>query len=181
MISRLTRRAALAVVAGTATGFGALWRGQEWLPTGLADEPALVALAQESTPEAATSEVVGQAETPRWIFSVLVLQDPYAGVLTRPAEPEPGVRYIAAEVRIENQSDQPLEFAASDIRLRDEQGSDYPSSSAVIGAEPKLTGQNLPDGERTRGWVWFSIPESAVITELRFVAPPPQLRVQLPG
>jgi hypothetical protein len=125
--------------------------------------------------------MVGQAEMPRWIFTVLALQDPYAGVLTRPAEPEPGMRYIAAEVRIENQSDQPLEFSASDVRLRDEQGAEYASSSAIVGAEPKLTGQNLPDGERTRGWVWFSVPDDAVITELRFVAPPPQLRVQLPG
>jgi hypothetical protein len=118
---------------------------------------------------------------PRWIFRVLVLQDPYAGVHTPPAEPEPGVRYIAAEVRIENQSDQPLEFAASDVRLRDEQGVEYTSDSTVSGEEPKLTGQNLPDGERTRGWVWFSVPEIAVITEMRFLAPPPQLRVQLPG
>jgi hypothetical protein len=181
MIPRVTRRGALTVVAGAATGFGVLGRGPDWSPTGLTDDPNLVALAQESTPVATTSEMVGQAEMPRWIFTVVVFQDPYAGELTRPTEPEPGMRYIAAEVRIENQSDQPLEFAASDVRLRDEQGSEYASSSAVVGAEPKLTGQNLPDGERTRGWVWFSVPDNAVITELRFIAPPPQLRVQLPG
>jgi hypothetical protein len=125
--------------------------------------------------------MIGQAEMPRWIFVVLILQDPYAGVLTRPAEPEPGMRYVGAEVRIENQSDQPLEFATTDVRLRDEQGVEYPTSAAVVGEEPRLTGQNLPDGERTRGWVWFAIPENAVITEMRFVAPPPQLRVQLPS
>jgi hypothetical protein len=140
-----------------------------------------VAYAQDATPEAGADQMVGQAEMPRWVFTVLVWQDPYAGELTRPAEPEPGVRYIGAEVRIENQSDQPMEFASTDVRLRDEQGVEYPSSSAVVGAEPKLTGQNLPDGERTRGWVWFSVPENTVITEMRFQAPQPLLRVQVPG
>jgi hypothetical protein len=181
MTSRVTRREALTVVAGTSAAFGALWRDQTWLPGNLADQPDQVALAQEATPVTTTDELVGQAEMPHWVFSVLAFQDPYEGVLTRPTEPEPGMRYIAAEVRIENQSDQPLEFAASDIRLRDEQGTEYASSSAVVGAEPKLTGQNLPDGERTRGWVWFSVPEDAVVTELRMIAPSPQLRVQLPG
>lgn len=176
MIPTVTRRRALTMAAG----LGALARADAWLPPGVAGYPA-TALAQEGTPSAAEGEMVGQAEMPRWVFVVLVLQDPYTGVLTRPAEPEPGIRYIGAEVVIENQSDQPLEFAASDVRLRDEQGVEYSSSSAVIGEEPKLTGQNLPDGERTRGWVWFAIPEDAVITELRFIAPPPQLRVQIPG
>jgi hypothetical protein len=161
MTSRVTRREALVVVAGASAGFGALAQELAGLPTGPAGQPSLVALAQEATPVSPDGEMVGQAEMPRWIFTVLMFQDPYEGVLTRPAEPEPGVRYIAAEVRIENQSDQPLEFAASDIRLRDEQGTEYASSSAVVGAEPKLTGQKLPDGERTRGWVWFAVPDNA--------------------
>jgi len=118
---------------------------------------------------------------PQWIFTVQVFQDPYAGELTRPAEPEPGIRYAAAEVVIENQSDQPLDFAASDVRLRDEQGVEYPANGAVIGEEPKLVSQNLPDGERTRGWVWFSVPEGSVVTEVRFAPAQPQLRVQLPN
>ena len=181
MTSTVTRRGVLVVAAGAAAGGGAFSRAQRWVPAGLAGNPDSVALAQEATPPAAEGEMVGEAEMPRWIFRVLVLQDPYAGVLTRPAEPEPEVRYIAAEVRIENQSDLPLEFAASDVRLRDEQGVEYPSDSTVSGEEPKLTGQNLPDGERTRGWVWFSVPENTVITEMRFLAPPPQLRVQLPS
>ena len=180
MMSAVTRRRVLPVVAAAAAGVSALGRGPEWLPAGVRGRADLTALAQDATP-AAQGEMVGQAEMPRWIFTVLILQDPYAGVLTRPAELEPGMRYIGAEVLIQNQSDQPLEFAASDVRLRDEQGVEYPSSAAVVGAEPKLSGQNLPDGERTRGWVWFAVPENVVLTEMRFIAPPPQLRVPLPG
>jgi len=178
-----TRRRLLTAVGATALGSVGLGREQaQWL-SGRADYPGLVALAQEgqaATPTTA-SELVGQAEMPHWVFTVQVFQDPYAGVLTRPAEPEPGIRYIAAEVVIENQSDQPLDFTASDVRLRDEQGVEYTANAAVIGEEPKLVSQNLPDGERTRGWVWFTVPEGAAVTELRFVPAPPQLRVRLPN
>jgi hypothetical protein len=177
MTLTVTRRGVLVVAAGV----GAFSGAQRWVPAGIAGNPDSVAQAQEATPVAAEGEMVGEAEMPRWIFRVLVLQDPYTGVLTRPAEPEPGVRYIGAEVRIENQSDQPLAFAASAVRLRDDQGVEYTSDSDVSGEEPKLTGQNLPDGERARGWVWFSVPEDAVITEMRFLAPSSQLRVQLPS
>jgi hypothetical protein len=183
-MSRLTTRRRLLTVTG-ATGLGLAGLGREqghWL-SDLADYPDALALAQESqsaTPTAA-SALVGQAEMPHWVFTVQVFQDPYAGVLTRPAEPEPGVRYVAAEIVIENQSDQPLDFTASDVRLRDEQGVEYTANSAVIGEEPKLVSQNLPDGERTRGWVWFTVPEGTAITELRFVPAPPQLRVRLPS
>src|SRR5581483_9859269 len=97
--------------------------------------------------------MIGRAEAPRWTFTVLSYQDPYAGKLSKPTEPEPGTRYIAVEVVIDNGSDQPLEFAVSDVRLVDVQGVEYPGSSTVLGAEPKLTGQNLPGGERTRGTV----------------------------
>ena len=178
-----TRRRLVTVIAATVSGAGGLGRGQERWLTGFADDPVLVALAQENqtaTPSA-PPELIGQAEMPQWLFTVQVFQDPYAGVLTRPVEPEPGIRYVAVEVVIENQSDQPLDFTASDVRVRDEQGVEYSGDSAVVGEEPKLVSQNLPDGERTRGWVWFSIPENAAITEVRFVTAPPQLRVQLPS
>jgi hypothetical protein len=175
-----TRRRMLTVIAATLSGVGGLGR-ERWLSS-LTNYPGLTAVAQEAqtgTPSPAP-ELVGQAEMPHWVFTVRVFQDPYAGELTRPAEPEPGVRYVAAEVVIENQSDQPLEFTASDVRLRDEQGVEYPTTSAIVGAEPKLVSQNLPGGERTRGWVWLSVPEGTAITEVRFVPAPPQLRVELP-
>jgi hypothetical protein len=182
MSSSTTRRSLLTVIGAAALGSAGLGREQEQWLTGRADYPDLVALAQEgqsATPTA--TALVGQAEMPHWVFTVQVFQDPYAGVLTRPAEPEPGIRYIAAEIVIENQSDQPLDFTSSDVRLRDEQGIEYGVNSAVVGEEPKLVSQNLPDGERTRGWVWFTVPEGTAITELRFVPAPPQLRVRLPN
>jgi len=177
-----TRRRLLTAIGATALGSARLGREQEQWLSGRADFPDQVALAQEDQSATPTApELVGQAEMPKWVFRVQVFQDPYAGVLTRPAEPEPGIRYVAAEVVIENQSDQPLDFMASDVRLRDEQGVEYASNSAVIGEEPKLVSQNLPDGERTRGWVWFAMPQGAVITEVRFLPAPPQLRVRLPN
>jgi hypothetical protein len=183
MLFLTSRRRLLTVIAVTASSVGGFGREQgRWLAN-LTGDPHLAAVAQEAqtaTPSAA-AEFVGQAEMPRWVFTVQIFQDPYAGVLTRPAEPEPGMRYIAAEVVIKNQSDQPLEFAATDVRLRDEQGVEYAVSSGVVGEEPKLVSQNLPDGERTRGWVWFAVPQDVAITEVRFVPPPPQLRVQLPS
>jgi hypothetical protein len=39
--------------------------------------------------------------------------------------------------------------------------------------------QNLPDGERTRGWVWFAVPEDVTIVEIRFVGPSPVFTVSL--
>jgi Domain of unknown function (DUF4352) len=182
MVFLATRRRLLTVIGAAALSSGGLGRGQEQWLTGLADYPDLAALAQEgqsATPTA--TELVGQAKMPNWVFTVQVFQDPYAGVLTRPAEPEAGIRYVAAEIVIENRSDQPLEFTASDVRLRDEQGVEYTANTAVLGEEPKLVSQNLPDGERTRGWVWFTVPEGTAITEVRFVPAPPQLRVRLPN
>jgi Domain of unknown function (DUF4352) len=178
-----SRRRLLTVIGATALSSGGLGRGQERWLTSLSDYSDLAAVAQEAqtgTPNPAL-ELVGQAEMPNWVFRVQVFQDPYAGVLTRPAEPEPGIRYLAAEVVIENQSDQPLDFMTSDVRLRDEQGVEYGANSAVIGEEPRLVSQNLPDGERTRGWVWFAVPQGAVIAEVRFLPAPPQLRVRLPS
>jgi hypothetical protein len=151
---------------------------------GARTHPAEIAAAQNAGTPAASSvsgEMIGRTEAPRWAFAVLTFQDPYAGQVTRPEEPELGTRYVAAEVVIENPSDQPLEFTVSAVRLRDEAGVEYPATSTVVAAEPKLVGQNLPGGERTRGWVWFVVPQSAVITELKLIAPAPQLRVRLPA
>ena len=178
-----TRRRLLAMTVATVSGVAGLGVEQDQWFASLNGYPDVAALAQEAQPgtPSPAPALVGQAEMPQWVFTVQVFQDPYAGVLTRPAEPEPGMRYVAAEVVIENRSDQPLDFAASDVRLRDEQGVEYAVNGGVVGTEPKLVSQNLPDGERTRGWVWFSVPEGTVITELRFVPAPPQLRVLLPN
>ncbi|HEU0114035.1 MAG TPA: DUF4352 domain-containing protein, partial [Thermomicrobiales bacterium] len=170
------RRALLtmAVIAGG----GALASGR--LPRDAAVDwtsPRSAAAQSVATP----TPMVGRADAPRWTFTVLLYQDPYAGKLSRPTEPEPGTRYIFAEVVIDNGSDQPLDFAISDVRLVDVQGVEYPASSSVLGSEPKLTGQNLPDGERTRGAVWFAVPTDARFNEIKFNGPSPRFVVPLPG
>jgi hypothetical protein len=109
---------------------------------------------------------------------VIQFQDPYQGQVSRPATPDPDTRYVGAEVAITNESDQPLNFSTSAVTLKDKTGIEYPAGF-VIGEEPKLVSQNLPDGERTRGWVWYMIPKGAKSSELRFTGPSPIFRVPL--
>jgi hypothetical protein len=153
----------------------------------LAGAAPIVASAQESTipatPGAATPvtsdvEAVGEATMPDWRLVVLDVVDPYGGTLTKPDGIPANTRVIALQVILENASDQPLEFMVTDFRLRDIDGQEYRAGD-YLGTEPRVVSQNLPDGERTRGWVWFGIPESAQAASMVFIAPPPILRVPL--
>ncbi len=130
---------------------------------------------QEGTP----APVVGQAGAPAWRFAVLTFQDPYRGTLQEPKEPQAGMRYVGAEVEIDNGSDLPLNYFSSDIRLNDDTGLEYRAGSTT-GAEPRLRSRNLSPGERARGWVWFAVPEGATLTRVTYVAPAPEFRVELP-
>ena len=130
------------------------------------------ALGQSSTPGAVT------APAPDWAFVVHGMQDPYAGVLTNPEEPAPGMRYVAFEVEVVNASDQPLSFASNAVHLWDDEGFSY-RSGAVTGSEPALPGRTLPEGERARGWVWFAVPEDVTLTDILLVPSAPELRVGL--
>jgi hypothetical protein len=133
------------------------------------------AAAQEATPTAA----IGTAQAPKWIFTVSQYVDPYKSELTRPKTPPENVRIVGAEIIIENGSDQPMSYTVRDIYLRTIEGVDYPSGQ-IAGQEPALVGQDLPDGERARGWVWFGIPESDEVKEIRLIAPQPVFRVPVP-
>jgi hypothetical protein len=137
--------------------------------------PTAAAAAPTSVPGS-----VGEVAAPDWRFTVTQFHDPYQGAVSRPATPDPDTRYVGAEVTISNGSDQPLSFSTSDVRLKDKTGFEYTAGS-VLGEEPKLVSQNLPDGERTRGWVWFMVPKDATFSELRFIGPSPIFRVTLPG
>jgi hypothetical protein len=130
------------------------------------------AFGQSSTPGAVT------APAPDWAFVVHGMQDPYAGVLTNPQEPAPGMRYVAFEVEVVNASDQPLSFANNAVHLWDDEGFSY-RSGAVTGSEPALPGRTLPGGERARGWVWFAVPEDVTLTDILLVPSAPELRVGL--
>jgi hypothetical protein len=128
------------------------------------------ALGQSPTPGAVT------APAPDWAFVVHGMQDPYAGVLTNPPEPAPGMRYVAFEVEVVNASDQPLSFATNAVHLWDDEGFSY-RSGAVTGSEPALPGRTLP--ERARGWVWFAVPEDVTLTDILLVPSAPELRIGL--
>jgi hypothetical protein len=142
------------------------------------------ALAQtDATPEARQQQdetLVGEALTPSWRFAISIFEDPYRGLITTPSSSPPGTRFIGAEVIITNDSEQPLEFRSTDIRLADSRGYLY-RAGVVIGAEPRLVSQNLPNHERTRGWVWFETPSDAQPTEIAFDGPSPSFRVALPA
>ena len=130
------------------------------------------ALGQSATPDAVS------VPAPDWTFVVHGRQDPYAGVLTNPREPAPGIRYVGFDVEVVNGSDQPLSFADNSVVLRDDAGFSY-RSGTVAGGEPALSGRTMPVGERARGWVWFQVPEGAALTEIVLVPAAPELRVGL--
>jgi hypothetical protein len=138
----------------------------------LAQTGVPTALGQSATPAAVT------APAPDWTFVVHGTQDPYAGTLTTPPQPVPGMRYVGFDVEVVNDSDQPLSFAGTGVYLRDDQGFSY-RSGTVGGREPALSGRTMPAGERARGWVWFEVPDDATLTEILLVPAAPELRVGL--
>jgi hypothetical protein len=134
------------------------------------------AAAQEATP----TPSIGTASTPNWTFSVTIFEDPYKGAISRPKTPPEGARIVGAEVIIENGSDQPMSYTIRDLHLRSVDGVEY-TAGEVDGDEPGLVGQDLPDGERARGWIWFAVPEADVLKEIRFVGPQPVFRIAVPS
>jgi hypothetical protein len=154
---RSTRRQLLYVAAGT----GAAW--------------AVPASAQTPGAQPGTERVAA----PSWFFVVHGIQDPYTGQMQVPQAIPLGMRYAAAEVEIVNDADQSLSFTPLDIRLRDDAGVEYRGGSA-IGGEPMINPRNLNPGERSRGWVWFTLPEASNVVEIAYVGPQPQFRVPLP-
>jgi hypothetical protein len=133
--------------------------------------------AQEATPAA---EELGRAEAPAWSFAVALYQDPWEGAVARPDTPPEGTRYIGAQVVIRNDSDSPMEYTTRDIFLRSVDGILYPAGEVTSDDVPALVNQNLPDGERARGWVWFAVRQEDEISEVRFEGPSPVFRVRLP-
>jgi hypothetical protein len=119
-----------------------------------------------------------RASSPDWTFGLISVQDPYAGTIQVPQTAPTGTRYVAAEVEIDNASDQPLAFTPAEIRMRDESGTDYRGGSA-LGTEPSINQRNLNGGERSRGWVWFTVPTESTLVEIVYVGPQPQFRINL--
>jgi hypothetical protein len=165
----VSRRRVIGVIA--AAGSGVMLRTAT-------DATAKTAVQPGATPSPSAS--LGRVGMPAWWLTVETFQDPYAGVIQQPAQPPPGTRYLAAEVVIENASNQALNFTPADVRLRDATGQEFRGGTAV-GTEPFIAPRNLNGGERSRGWVWFTAPADAKIVEIAYVAPPAELRVTLSG
>jgi hypothetical protein len=116
------------------------------------------------------------AESPRFELVVYQVQDPYAGTITSPAELDPAMRYIGAEVAIVNKGDVPLTTGRSYVRLRDVEGRDY--LATAIGTETALQNRVISNGEQVRGWVWFPVPVDAEISHIYLV--PSAIEVVMP-
>ena len=128
-----------------------------------------------------TGAVVARLTPPAWTFTVHDYQDPYAGeVVIEPEEIPPGTRYVAADVEIDNASDQGLGFSASAVRVRDAEGFEY-RPVLRLGIEPELGERTLNPGERARGWVWFAVPVDGELTQMVFYGATPEFRLRLPS
>jgi hypothetical protein len=170
MSQLMTRRALTASsLTGVALAFGTSGAGTGRFALAQTDGTPVA----EGTP---TESLVGEVVAPEWRFAVTIFEDPYRGTITTPSEPPPGTRYIGVEVVITNNSEQPLEFRVPNVRLLDDRGFNY-AAGDVQGTEPRLVSQNLPDLERTRGWVWFMVPADAVVSAMIFNGPIPTFRV----
>lgn len=138
--------------------------------------PLQAAARQPEATPGATSDT--RVTSPQWVFELHEVQDPYAGTMQIPAEVPAGQRVLAIEVEVSNDSEQPLDFTPLDVRLRDAAGVEH-RGGAAIGAEPTINPRNLNPGERSRGWVWYVVPEATEPAEVVYVAPPAQFRVSL--
>lgn len=136
---------------------------------------AAMASQAQSTPVTGGAEPI-EVMMPDWRFSLIETVDPYVGELTKPQGVPAGLRVVGCQVVLTNMSDQPMDFSLRDIRARDADGVEYQAGD-YVGTEPDIVSQNLPNGERTRGWVWFGIPEATQIASIVFLAPRPVLRV----
>lgn len=171
-----TRRRLLAAAALAGPGFvvaaSELTRSQQGTPIA-PSTPGAGAAA-----EAVGASIFAMVMPPDWVFTVHDFQDPFIGTVDFPEEQDPALRYIAADIQIDNASNQALPFSTGDIRLRDESGIEY-RTGGFAGTAPSLDSRTLNPGERARGWIWFAVPADAEIVQLVFIGPEPEFRVAL--
>ena len=71
-----------------------------------------------------------------------------------------GMRLIAVELIVESTANKGVSVNPMYTSIRDADGYEY--NGSIFGREPSLKSQNdLPRGEKMRGWVTFEIPEKA--------------------
>ena len=156
------------MLAAAATGSAVALAGGRWVGPATAQEERIVG--------------------PNWSFAVHRVLDPYTGVLDQPLQEDAPLRegtptasprrVVAFEVEIDNAWDQALDFSPSALRLRESSGFEW-RGGLTLGLEPRINARLLNPGERSRGWVWFTVPEAAELVHLAYVAPSPEFRVAL--
>lgn len=170
-VAKLNRRYLLGAAGAGIVLAGGQWRSAE-------DEAsAAIIAAQSATPVAGI--MVGSAKAPNWTFIVHSYHDPYQGQIQVPKQAPPQTRYVAAEIEIDNDSAQPLNFNPADVRVRDNNGIEYRGGSA-LGTEPFVSARNLNSGERSRGWIWFTVTIGAQLVQLAYLGPQPEFDIDLP-
>jgi hypothetical protein len=138
---------------------------------------AAAAWQQDATPQAGLAGE-NEATMPNWVFVVHDFQDPYAGTISWPPEPLASTRYIGVEVEVRNESDVPLNFGSTSVRLAASDGTEHNPGTA-IGTDPQLGTLNMSAGSAVRGWVWFTVPEDTDVMGIVYIAPSPRLMVAL--
>lgn len=170
-LARPSRRQVLATMV--AAGSAVLIAGG---PGRLAEGRAQGSATPGATP--GSDEAIARVSPPDWSFTVYAFRDPYdlpeGSTLVVP----PDTHYVAAEVEIDNASDQPLAFGTGQVRLRATGGGEYLPGRAA-GPEPTINARLLSPGEQARGWVWFNVPDGAELTELVYIAQNPEFSLPL--
>jgi len=123
--------------------------------------------------------LIGRVRAPTWTFVVHAYADPYPGTTQGGSALPPDARIVGLEAEITNDSPNALPFYPSNLHLRTDDGLDY-FNFQLYGSEPRLTNRTLARGETARGWVWFGVPEGTRLVQIVFLAPPPELAIEIP-
>jgi hypothetical protein len=173
-MSNTTRRRLLTTVVGAGTGLMLTAKDGALIARG-ATTPAADSTATAVATGSSTRKT--QVDAPAWSFALNSLDDPFTGKLVFPKVSADN-RVVRAEVIVINASDQPLDVQIAKVHLVDTEGIEYSAGNAQ-GSDPSLVSQTLPNGERSRGFVWFVIPADAELAQIKFIAPAPQLRIPI--
>lgn len=97
--------------------------------------------------------------------TLVTVQDPFEPS-NELETPQPGNRFVAAEVELTNTTDEPITWSSiMGAELTDDQN--RPWTVALAGADlPQLDG-DVPAGGARRGWVVFEVPQDAAGLQLR--------------
>ncbi|MHC1739928.1 MAG: DUF4352 domain-containing protein [Anaerolineaceae bacterium] len=100
-------------------------------------------------------------------YSLIVLDFNDSATVNNPWGQIKGNKYVGVQVSLENiSSNNNLEVRSSNAFLIDHQGFIYPS---ILVNNNSLDTTNLTKGEKTKGWVFFSIPEDSNLYCIKYL------------